>query len=144
MTSRFACCVALLAAIGCGSGSSGPATYPVTGVVTLAGAPVEGAILQFTPASPDLGIAGAQATTRPDGTFDVKIELDMGKTSKQGLPPGEYKVAVTKLELAPGQTTLTKPPQNVLPPQYATTDSSPLTVTVKADGENRFDFPLAK
>lgn len=27
-------------------------------------------------------------------------------------------------------------------PPYATPDSTPLTVTVKADGENHFDFPL--
>jgi hypothetical protein len=132
----------LTVSIGCGKQASGPATFPVTGVVTLAGSPVEGANVQFKPTSPDLGIAGAQATTRPDGTFDVKIELDMGKTSKQGLPAGEYKVAITKLELPTGQTTATRPPKNVLPPQYATIESSPLTATVKADGENKLDFPL--
>jgi hypothetical protein len=129
-------------AMGCGSATTGPATYPVTGVVTLGGKPVESAIVQFTPASPDLGIAGAQASTRPDGTFVVRIELDMGQTSKEGLPPGEYRVSLTKLELAPGQTTPTKPPQNVLPPKYVAPDSTPLTVTVKADGENHFEFPL--
>jgi hypothetical protein len=127
---------------GCGSTSSGPATAPVTGVVTLNGAPVEGAVLLFTPPSAESGFAGAQASTRPDGTFEVRIELDMGKTSKAGLPPGDYRVSVTKLELEPGQSGPMKPPQNVLPPRYATAESTPLTVTVKADSENHFEFPL--
>jgi hypothetical protein len=129
-------------AVGCGTKSEGPETYPVTGVVTLKSAPVDGAVLQFTPTSPDAGIAGAQAMTNPDGTFEVKINLDMGKTTKMGLPPGDYKVAITKLQVAPGQSAPNIPPKNVLPPEYATIESSPLTATVKADGENRFEFPL--
>lgn len=129
-------------AIGCGAKSNGPETYPVTGVVTLKNAPVDGAILQFTPASPDAGVSGAQAITRPDGTYEVKINLDMGKTTKTGLPPGDYKVAITKLQVTPGQTAPNIPPKNVLPTEYATIESSPLTVTVKPEGENRFEFPL--
>ena len=127
---------------GCGAKSAGPVTYPVTGVVTLKSAPVDGALLQFTPTSPDAGIAGAQVMTKPDGTFEVTINLDMGKTTKTGLPPGDYKVAITKLQLAPGQSAPNIPPKNVLPPEYATIETSPLTATVKADDENHFEFPL--
>jgi hypothetical protein len=134
--------VFLPCAVGCGAKSEGPETYPVTGVVTLKGAPVDGAVLQFTPTSPDAGIAGAQAMTKPDGAFEVTINLDMGKTTKAGLPPGDYKVAITKLQAAPGQTGPNIPPKNVLPPEYATIESSPLTATVKADGENHLEFPL--
>ena len=129
-------------AVGCGAKSEGPETYPVTGVVTLKGAPVDGAVLQFTPTSPDAGIAGAQVMTKPDGTFVVTINLDMGKTTKTGLPPGDYKVAITKLQIAPGQSAPNIPPKNVLPPDYATIESTPLTVTVKPEDENRFEFPL--
>lgn len=132
----------LLSAIGCGSKEIGPTTFPVTGVVTLAGAPVKEALVEFVPSSPDLGIAGAQVNTDAAGAFNVKIELDMGKMSKEGLPAGDYRVAITKLVLPPGQTTTIKPPQNTLPPKYATVESTPLTVTVKAEGENHFEFPL--
>jgi hypothetical protein len=132
----------MLLALGCGAKPEGPETYPVTGVVTLKGAPVDGAILQFTPMSPDVGIAGAQSTSRSDGTFDVKISLENGKVTKDGLPSGDYKVAITKLQLTPGQTAPNIPPKNILPPQYATIESSPLTATVKADGENKLEFPL--
>lgn len=129
-------------AVGCGAKSEGPETYPVTGVVTLKGAPVDGAVLQFTPTSPEAGIAGAQVMTKPDGTFEVTINLNMGKTTKTGLPPGDYKIAITKFQVAPGQSAPNIPPKNVLPPEYATIESSPLTAKVKADGENHFEFPL--
>lgn len=129
-------------AVGCGAKPEGPETYPVTGVVTLKGAPVDGAVLQFTPSSPDAGIAGAQVMTKPDGTFEAKINLDMGKTTKTGLPPGDYKVAITKFQVAPGQSAPNIPPKNILPPEYATIESTPLTATVKAEGENRLEFSL--
>lgn len=129
-------------AIGCGAKSSGPETHPVSGLVTLKNAPVDGAILQFTSASPDAGVSGAQAMTRPDGTFEVQINLNMGKTTKTGLPLGDYKVAITKLQVTPGQTAPNIPPKNILPVQYATIETTPLTVTVKAEGENHFEFPL--
>lgn len=129
-------------AAGCGAKTAGPTTFPVTGVVTLAGAPVEEAVVEFVPSSPDLGIAGAQVSTDSAGAFNVKIQLDMGKTTKEGLPAGDYRVAITKLVLPPGQATTLKPPQNTLPPKYATAESTPLTVTVKAEGENHFEFPL--
>ena len=127
---------------GCGSKAVGPATFPVTGVVTLAGAPVEEALVEFVPTSPDVGIAGAQVNTDSAGAFTVKIALYMGKTTKEGLPAGDYRVAITKLVLPPGQATTMKPPQNTLPQKYATAESTPLTVTVKSEGENHFEFPL--
>jgi len=127
---------------GCGAKSEGPKTYPVTGVVTLKSAPVDEAVLQFTPTSPAAGVAGAQVMTKSDGTFEVIINLDMGKTTKAGLPPGEYKVAITKLQVTPGQSAPNIPPKNVLPTEYATVESTPLTVTVKSEGENHFEFPL--
>ncbi|WP_152100312.1 hypothetical protein [Lacipirellula parvula] len=74
----------------------------------------------------------------------MKINLDMGKTAKLGLPPGDYKVAITKLQATPEQSAPNIPPKNVLPPKYATTDASELSAKVTVDGENRFEFPLAK
>ena len=139
---RFAALLTLVAAIGCGNGSSGPVTYPVTGKVTLGGVPVGGAAIFFAPTSSDGVAVGASAQTEPDGSFSVRIELDRGKSSKEGLPAGEYRVSVIKLEHPAGAPSLSKPPQNTLPPKYATVESTPLTVTVKAEGENNFEFPL--
>jgi len=127
---------------GCGGQSAGPQTYPVTGSVKRGGQPVAGAMVQFTPTAKDPVIAGAQVTTAEDGAFDVSLILEQGKSTKRGLPAGEYAVTVTKLEAGPGAASLDNPPRNVLPTKYASIESTPLEATVKAEGENRFDFEL--
>jgi hypothetical protein len=139
--------VLLTLAVGCNS-DSGPTTYPVTGALTQGGKPLAGALVEFTPAGRTEqggiaeGMAGAQAQTDAEGRYMMSIMLDMGKTTKQGLPAGDYVVTVRKLEFPGGAASATQPPKNVLPAEYAATDSTPLKATVKADGDNRFDFPL--
>ncbi|WP_428305885.1 carboxypeptidase-like regulatory domain-containing protein [Lacipirellula sp.] len=132
----------LAVAVGCGSGSSEPVTYPVTGKVTIGGAPVAGADVTFVPQSADLGIGGATAQTGPDGSFNVKVMYDLGKSSKEGLPAGDYRVFVIKLEQPSGPPSLSKPPKNTLPQKYASPDTSNLSATVKADGENLVELKL--
>lgn len=142
-----AACWVLLAAgalaAGCGEESAGPQTYPVTGVVTLAGEPVGGAMVQFTPAVSDLGTAGSQTLTGADGDFDVSIALDMGKTMKRGLPAGEYGVSVRKMEVDQGPASLHNAPKNVLPAKYADPRSSGFKETVAPDKKNHFEFRLS-
>lgn len=132
----------LVVAIGCGSGSSGPVTYPVTGKVTLGGSPVVGAAVSFAPQSPDLGIGGGTAQTGPDGTFTVTSQFDLGKSTKAGLPAGEYRVSVIKLEHQAGEPSLSKPPKNALPQKFASPETSDLSASIKADGENFVDLVL--
>lgn len=139
---RFAALLLLVGTIGCGKSSSGPVTYPVSGMVTLGGTPIAGATIFFTPASSDAGAVGATAQTDSDGSFNVRIELDLGKSSKEGLPAGDYRISIVKLENPAGEPSLSKPPKNTLPPQYAVPETSNLTASVKADGENRFEFAL--
>jgi hypothetical protein len=126
---------------GCGKAGMGRATFPVTGVVTMGGKPVEGALVQFTPAAGEAGFAGAQTQTDAEGAFDVSVMLEGGKESQRGLPAGEYRVSVTKMEYA-GAAAIDRPPKNVLPAKYQSAESTPLTATVTADGENHFEFPL--
>ncbi len=134
---------------GCHS-AKGPATYPTTGSVTLNGMPVAGAMVTFAAAGQGgagveaiaSGMAGAQAQTDAEGRFEMKVMLDGGKTTKPGLPAGEYAVTVVKMEFAGGTPSPTSPPKNTLPAKYASAQSSTLKATVKAEGENRFDFPL--
>lgn len=136
-------CVLMLfsATVGCGKAAEGPATYPVTGVVTLNGTPVSDALVQFTPITTDGATAGAQTNTGADGAFNVKLALEMGKSSKEGLPPGEYRVVVTKLEFPGGQASLSNPPKNTLPPRYATPDTTPLQAIVKPEA-NHFEYQI--
>ena len=133
--------VPALAALGCGGGADGPTTYSVTGVVTLHGKPVGEALVQFTPIAQETGAAGAQLQTDGEGRFDVTMAVDMGRREKHGLPAGEYRVAVTKMEQR-GAASLDNPPRNVLPAKYASAQSSPLKATVKAGDENVVELKL--
>jgi len=135
--------VALLIALaGCGANSEGPQTYPVTGTVTMGGQPVAGAMVAFTPDANQTGRVPGQASTDEDGEYDISIFLEQGKSTKRGLPAGEYRITVVKMEAAPGAASFDKPPKNVLPSKFASAESTPLKETVKADGENRFDIAL--
>lgn len=125
---------------GCG-GSGGPKTYPVTGIVTLAGRPVDGATVQFFPAGEGTP-TGGQAMTGSDGTFEVESTFDVGKTMQKGLPAGEYHISVTKMEMPSGDPSLSRPPKNTLPTAYGSPETSKLTVTVSSDGENRCELKL--
>jgi len=139
---RLMALLLLVVAIGCGSGSSEPVTYPVTGKVTLGGSPVEGAAVSFAPQSAELGIGGGTAQTGLDGTFSVTTQFDMGKSSKEGLPAGEYRISVIKLEHQAGEPSLSKPPKNALPQKYASPETSDLSASIKADGDNFVDLVL--
>jgi len=74
---------------GCGGGLPS-----VTGVVTMDGQPLEGAVVMFTPA----GTAGQVAT----GVTDSSGKFSMG-TDKQenGVRPGKYRVTITKTAEVP-------------------------------------------
>lgn len=127
--------------VGCGTSPHDPATYPATGVVVFNGQPVEGAIVEFAPASESAGGAGAQARTDAAGRFTMSLLVDNGQRSLPGLPAGEYRVTVVKME-SPGEASLTRPPKNVLPPRYQSPSASPLSATVSAGGPNDFQFAL--
>jgi hypothetical protein len=47
---------------------------------------------------------------------------------------------VVKIDAA--GATRERPPQNVLDPQYALVDSTPVKVTIKPDGENKVDVTM--
>jgi hypothetical protein len=77
---------------GC-SNSSRPATYPVTGTVTMQGKPLAGAVITFVPTGTD-GEA-ASAVTDSDGKYALTT-----RQAGDGARPGEYRVKVSKQELA--------------------------------------------
>lgn len=132
--------LSLMLCTGCG-GSKGPATFAVTGVVTRSGQPVEGATVQFFPAAEGMA-AGGQAMTAADGAFEVESTFDAGKTMQKGLPAGEYRITVTKMEMPSGTPSFSRPPKNALPAAYGVPETSNLSVTVSPDGENRCELAL--
>lgn len=123
---------------GCG-GQAGPETIPVTGSITMAGQPVPEAVVVFTPKnSDDPSVLAAQAETDADGRFQMRTYLGEDDY-KAGIQPGEYAVTVTKLEVVQD---MTRQPKHLLPKKFSLPNSTPLSATVTAGGENQFDFAL--
>jgi hypothetical protein len=124
--------------------SSGPPTYPVTGTVTLDGAPLQGATVVFVPQDSGENQLPVQAFTDETGTFTMISLFDNGRTEKPGMQPGSYGVEVTQLEEPNGEAGLRQRPKNLLPPRYAKAATSGLTAEVKAEGENNFVLALER
>jgi hypothetical protein len=130
----------ILGCIGCGGGQEGPETADVTGYVSLAGAPLAGADVFFHPVVVEGPAQACQAVTGDDGRFTVETHVDAGNY-KPGMVPGDYRVSISKLDTSKVTSAFT-PPKNILPPKYASPQTSGFTVTVSADKPNNFEFPL--
>ena len=124
---------------GCNREAKGPATVEVTGVVTMDGAPLEGANVVFNPAGNGDSRLPSQAMTDHDGRYRLQTHLGGGKY-KPGIVPGKYAVTVNKLDTESIKTTYA-PPKNLLPKKYADAKTSDLNADVVAGQRN--DFPLA-
>jgi hypothetical protein len=105
--------------------------YPVTGKVLVNGRPAAGAAIVLHPQDPSLS-ARPRAVVQSDGSLAVTT-YEPG----DGAPAGEYKATVEWRRPAAGQEVGGDgpPPPNVLPPDYASSATTPLTVTVE-EGEN--------
>lgn len=149
----------LVSVLGCGFGDGRPARVPVSGIVTLGGNPVEGALVTFVPKSPD----GESAV----GTTDAGGRYVMTTFEKDdGAVPGEYFVKVAKYEkyeapvenlqnvefteeaysqgyAAPEEGAVEKGPKNLLPAKFSDPYKSGLDYTV-TEGENTHDIQLTK
>ena len=162
--------LAVCAFIGC-SDDGRPPTYKVSGLVTLDGKPVEGALVSFM--RTDNGPHNAVATTDASGKYELTTF-----ESRDGAVEGSYNVTVTKYgkekEVSPyevgsenitieegdaegyedayskamaGGTKGWKPPKtwNDVPDKYATSNTSGLSFDVAASKEPQtYDLPLTK
>lgn len=132
-------------------------TYPVTGTVTQDGVAVAGAVVAFHPSN---GGRSASGVTDASGRYKLTTWA-----RDDGAVPGRYRVTIAKYEgppesaAAPGpsgpqtggeeeysedyQEDAPAPPpsKNILPPRYASPDTSGFEVEV-VEGENTFDFAL--
>jgi len=126
---------------GCGGMPAGPETIEVTGTVTYQGTPVEGANVTFHPTSGSEQTLASQGVTDNEGRFALSTHVGGGKF-KPGIVPGQYGVAITKLDTAGISTTL-GPPKDLLPRKYGSPTTSQLTADVAAGTPNNFEFPLS-
>lgn len=130
-------CVSSLS--GCGGGATGepknrPKRTPVSGILTLNGTPVEGAVVTLHPTQ-----GGNSATGRTDSSGKFVLGTF---SSDDGAVPASYGVSVVKLDAAsvapqpaPGEpgydpNPKTVPPKHLLPEKYSNFTKSGLTKDV--------------
>ena len=124
-------------ATGCG-GEDYPETYPVTGVVTYQGSPVQGADVVLVPSNPDVRSAGGY--TDAEGKFSVKTYFSP-EHHVEGAMSGEYGVTVSMMEkreippdLKPEEVMAYHmklgPPKSLLPKKYSAPNTSGFKVSV--------------
>jgi len=124
--------------MGCGGGSDGLDRQPVTGTVTLDGAPLETGTIRFLPES-------AEASTETSTTIEGGAYA-FGKDT--GPVPGTYKVSISSVKGEAFEVPQGKMPGEVHPPP--TKDKVPasynvktnLTATVTAGHTAPIDFTL--
>lgn len=140
MFSRLWIIVGLFAMIGCGGSSVKPkyVLHPVTGTVTLDGAPLKRAEVTFIP----LG-GGVESTGMTDekGVYQLAVrENEVGATA------GDHKVYIRKRLKPDGSEIVPGPNSGVgtesLPPKYSDMQRTTLKATVEAGGKKKIDFQL--
>lgn len=143
MDMKFRGLVVCLAILAAGCGGKHPPVYPVTGVVTYNGAPVEGAEVVFLPQSESAAQAPS-AKTDASGRYQLQTFFST-EVIASGAPPGGYKVTVTKMEIPPGIVDPykkdTPQPKHLLPENYHAPQQTPFTATVETK-RNTFDWAL--
>jgi hypothetical protein len=140
----FVVCFAAAFECGCAKKDTRPARVPVSGTVLHKGQPVAQATVIFEPVGNTPAAAGE---TDAAGRFQLTT-FDTG----DGAVPGEYKVAIRKVQLNRGDRSeqasddqVGPPPDEkwLLPAKYGYTNTSGLAATVQADAKNEFKFELA-
>lgn len=152
VTRGYAGLVALVILGGCGGGgvevpmpmTVDPARFrPVTGIITLRGTPCEKIVVAF---SSKEGIWSA-------GETDAEGHYFMETMGSKGVPPGEYKVALSyflspegKAQGLAARSSMVQSPEMVasretLPPNYSDINQTKFKVLV-IDSGNEFDFEI--
>ena len=156
--------VAMCFAAGCGPKGKGLKTEYVEGIITLNGAPLEGASVQFSPADafstnpapgqPEM----ANGLTDKSGKYTLSsINGDVGK----GAVAGEYRVLVTKIKATTAEldesgkpvdgkgfgrdaagNAITTIQEDLIPVIYRDRKKSPLSYTVVPGKNLKVDFDL--
>jgi len=139
-TSVLTCllCLSVMSLSGCGGTSAGedegPALIPVSGKVILEKKPLAAADLTFVPTGTTEGTGGS-VRTNETGEFTEVMYARGGV----GLPPGTYKVAVSKRVMPDGSPVpaddqtppIESPARETMPPSYSDPEMTELEVVVE-------------
>jgi hypothetical protein len=120
----------VLSATGCSGPDSPIPMSQVSGTVTYRGAPLTKGTISFMP------VTGTNTSTGEIANGKYSLSTF---TKGDGVPPGEYKVAITAWEKEPG---MGETGVSLLPAKYLDANSSGLTANVKPEGSQTIDFEL--
>ena len=126
---------------GCGDGLK---RVPVYGKATAKGKPIDNVFILFVPMGSTKG-EGGYGVTDSDGNYS----LISTRTDWKGVPPGEYKVRLSRLvgpdgtALPPSTKTVDNPgARESIPKKYLFPDTSPLRFVVpESGGEIHIEIP---
>jgi hypothetical protein len=123
----------LLLAVGCSAKTAH--TVPVSGKVTMDGAPLAKAFVTFTPMETTAGKPPqvCSGLTDEQGQYSLKVD----STQTPGAVPGAYRVRVEKMDRGGEGSPMRR---QVVPPQY--NRQSNLEYTVPAGGTSTANFDL--
>lgn len=127
---------------GCSQSPKLPDTVPFSGIVTLDGAPVEGALVNFeNVASQKPGAFGMT-----DAKGEYKLSILSGRLTKEGAVAGDYKVSISRFVDEQGNRVKmdqprTIPGRQMIPRRYSDPIQTVLTGKVEAKGGKQ-DFEL--
>lgn len=134
-TRRFGCFLVLLSsallATGCGGGKG---LVPVSGSVKYSDGTAPNGLDNIATVTFQSVGDGEGATGDLDENGNFRLTTD---DPYDGAYPGEYKVTVVVMEGYPDG-------KHATAEEYRNFDSTPLTATVKASGENKFDFTIER
>ena len=134
-----------------GCGDNRPTLVPIKGKLTLDGKPVPFKHVKFLPVNVTPGIGGGGVTDK-NGDFSLIANRPGSVKDEAGVPPGAYRVVVveplydpeaiappTKPEDGPAPAVGIPQPKRTggkvaIPGQYASAESTPLTIEVPASG----------
>lgn len=140
---RFSSLILIVCAVaGCGDGIN---RVPIEGVLTSSGStPVDGATLSFIPME---GTPGEGAIGRTDA--QGKFTVISSRQSDSGIPPGKYRVRISRLidgktmQILPEEAAEADYPNATesIPPPYAGINSPLSTEISESGGELKLDIP---
>jgi hypothetical protein len=132
----------LLAVVGCTSPTGDDGLFPVSGTIKLDGTPTANVSVVFIPQGNTAGHGGS-GVTDASGQYQL-----MSPQGKKGLPPGEYKVAVSRRlnpdgsPPAPNEMPIESQARETLPLKYSDKEKTELVARLTADDKKTFDFDL--
>lgn len=138
----------MLGSAGCGGGPEIPRTVSVKGKVIYQDKPLAEALVGFVSKLDNKDVLPAHGTTNAEGEFTLSTYIDP-QHEVSGATPGDFVVTVTKNEqqdmakiMEEFKTNPAMEFKKLIPEKYTDGKLSPLSASVKSDGDNTFEFKL--